>query len=455
MAVARLPLKSPSRQTKTNRVHSHPAQPWIAWFRGVLLQAAVWAALTVAFAALLKLSGPQSWPNALQFSAYTWMPWALLAPVVFGVSARFPIERGRLWRNIPVHAIGCAGCVAITLWISTSASVAGTTSDRVPVPNGRDGERMTSRRSPTASLAERLEHSGRTVGADDGSRPRSPVGSSLLGATLLRANFDAAIYLIIVAAAHAVSFYRRAQERERQATALSIGLNRARLDALRLQLQPHFLFNTLNAISTLVHRDPNAADNLIGDLAELLRLSLQTTDHEVPLNRELELLQRYLTIEQTRLGDRLRVVRDIDPTALEALVPTLLLQPLVENAVRHGIEPRLAPGTVTLRARRQGGLLLLSVIDDGAGLTAGGSDRARSGVGVRNCEARLQTLYGAAAALRLESPLGAGVQVHLSLPFRTAAEAGGGSAATRPSQRGESQERHPLRSPGAPQTQTP
>lgn len=248
---------------------------------------------------------------------------------------------------------------------------------------------------------------------------RGPIWWPLLGATLLRANFDAAVYLVVAAAAHALAFYRRAQERERHAIKLAAGLNRAKLDALRLQLQPHFLFNTLNAIATLVHRDAQAADELINDLSELLRLSLQTGEHEVPLSRELELLGCYTAIEQARLGDRLRVVRDIDPAAEAAFVPTFVLQPVVENAIRHGIEPRVAPGTVTIRARRVGEMLHLTVADDGVGLSNDDKKAARQGIGIANTEARLRALHGNAATLQLIAPSNGGVEVQLTLPFAT------------------------------------
>ena len=241
----------------------------------------------------------------------------------------------------------------------------------------------------------------------------------IFGPFALRGNFGFAIYLIVMSAAHALGYYRRAKERDVQAVELVANLNRAKLDALRLQLQPHFLFNTLNAISTLVHRDVDAADNLIGDLSELLRLSLLTTDHEVPLARELELLDRYLAIEQMRLGDRLSIVRRIDPTATGTLVPTFVLQPLAENAIRHGLEPRNAPGTLTLAARISGATIYLSVTDDGIGLAA---DRltARRGIGLANTEARLQALHGTAAKLELIAPPEGGVRVEVTLPLRTA-----------------------------------
>jgi two-component system, LytTR family, sensor kinase len=150
-------------------------------------------------------------------------------------------------------------------------------------------------------------------------------------------------------------------------------------------------------------------------------LSLDTTEHEVPLARELELLDRYLAIEQTRLGDRLRIVREIDPAAMAALVPTFLLQPLAENAIRHGIEPRRAPGTVTVRAKVEGDKLHLLVADDGVGLRAIEPRSTRRGIGLANTEERLRALHGGAAQLELIAPEGGGVQVRIVLPVRTTA----------------------------------
>lgn len=394
------------------------------------VQALVWCALTVAFAALLKLAGPQTWGNALRFAALNWMPWVVLSPVVFWFSGRFPFERGQLWRSIPAQVLGCVGCVAATLWVSTYFSYAQRPAETIEPPPASLRHEVSgemSARGATNSQAEDGASAARGSSRADRSvrsfRPELPGRNGpgwwpVFGTMLLRANFDAAVYFIIVVAAHALAFYRRAQDRERHAANLAAGLSRAKLDALRLQLHPHFLFNTLNAISTLVHRDANAADELIADLSELLRLSLQTSEHEVPLARELELLECYLTIEQARLGERLRIVRQIDPNTLGAYVPTLMLQPIVENSVRHGIEPRLAPGTITIRATRSGNQLLLSVADDGVGAVPQPSS-GRRGIGIGNTEARLHTLHGSAASLALATPTGGGFEVKVALPYRT------------------------------------
>ena len=431
------------------------------------VQAAIWVVLMLVFAVLTQVAGFSSWQEALTFSATNWLPWMVLGPVVFWLGRRFPFERGRLWRAIPVHVVACAACCFVLLW--TSAYFA-------PWPRGGrlppgDARPPWERREPPAVAdgttlersfrdrrerprLERLEEGSSSVAADtDVSSPPTPrsdrkvvermskdgrsgfrgiasgpggMRPGFMGlvwphysAVVLRVNVGAAVYLIIASVAHAFSYYRRAQQRETEAIALTAGLARAKLDALRLQLQPHFLFNTLNAISTLVHRDPAAADELIGDLSELLRLSLQTADHEVPLARELELLDCYLAIEQIRLGDRLRIVREIDPHARAALVPTFVLQPLAENAIRHGIEPRLAPGTLTIRAEMADGHLRLVVSDDGVGLKSTGAASGRRGIGIANTEQRLHALHGDAARLELTAPEAGGVRVEIVLPVRT------------------------------------
>jgi signal transduction histidine kinase len=227
-----------------------------------------------------------------------------------------------------------------------------------------------------------------------------------------------AIYAVSVSVGSAWRLRQHAVERERKALELTASLSQAKLEALRLQLQPHFLFNTLNAIATLVHRDANAADEMITNLGDLLRLVLAATETEVPLRRELDLVDRYLAIERLRLGDRLKVEREIDPHVLDAAVPPLMLQTLIENAVRHGLEPRRAPGTITVRATRDGERLRLVVADDGVGLPPIDVKTERRGVGLVNTEARLHELHGAAARMVMLAPPEGGTRVEIELPCR-------------------------------------
>src|SRR5262245_46459439 len=177
------------------------------------------------------------------------------------------------------------------------------------------------------------------------------------------------VYAAIVVAWHALDYYREWRAREIQAAALAAQLAQAQLQALKMQLQPHFLFNTLNSISALNHEDPKAANRMIARLSELLRLSLENDGaQEVPLHQELDFLKRYLEIQQIRFGERLNVRYDVEPSTMDARLPNLLLQPLVENAIQHGIVPFSAGGEIHIQASRENGLLCLRVADNGPGL---------------------------------------------------------------------------------------
>jgi two-component system LytT family sensor kinase len=222
----------------------------------------------------------------------------------------------------------------------------------------------------------------------------------------------------VIGVAHAVEYYRRAQDRERVAAQLRAQLSHAQLQALRAQLHPHFLFNTLNGIATLMHRDVREADRMITDLADLLRATLQHTGtHEIALGDELALLQRYLAIEGTRFRDRLTTTYEIAPDVVDALVPQFLLQPLAENAIEHGIAPRPGPGHVVIGAARVDGQVHLTVRDDGLGLRSAASHG--HGVGLANTRARLVELYGSAQRLTLEgASASGGACVTVVLPYR-------------------------------------
>jgi two-component system LytT family sensor kinase len=220
-------------------------------------------------------------------------------------------------------------------------------------------------------------------------------------------------YLAILAAGYARELFLRDQERQAHAAQLQAQLAEARLDALRMQLNPHFLFNTLNAVSALVERDPSGVRKMIARLSELLRT---TTDRraadEVPLRQELQLLDRYIEIMEIRFQGRLRVERDVEAATLDALVPNLILQPLVENALEHGASRATGEGIVQLRARRDGARLVITVRDNGPGVGA-----AREGVGLANSRARLTQLYGDAAGVTLTTSEDGGALAEIVVPF--------------------------------------
>ncbi len=260
--------------------------------------------------------------------------------------------------------------------------------------------------------------------------PPRPFFPSFLASSRWQLNL--AIYVISVCLTQAWLLYRRYQERERRAAELAANLTAAKLDALRLQLQPHFLFNSLNAIATLVHRSPQAAEDMIVNLSALLRESLEITAHEHTLRSELRILDHYLNMEQERFGPRLRVTQNIASDALDALVPSLLLQPLVENAVRHGIEPRTGTGEIAITARRDGDRLSITIRNDGPPPSAENQktgSRMRAGgrrIGLANTEARLREAYGDDARFSFTCLPDGGALVEINLPVKMSSGANRG-----------------------------
>jgi signal transduction histidine kinase len=229
-------------------------------------------------------------------------------------------------------------------------------------------------------------------------------------------------YLAILGAGIALDHYRKHWARQRQADQLQKQLSEARLEALRMQINPHFLFNALNTVSMLTERDPKAARRVTARLSKLLRYALDKSDEqEVPLERELQFLDDYLDIMQLRFEDRLNVRKDVAPDMLEAQVPPLLLQPLAENAIKHGIGRTKEGGRITIRAVRRGDTLQVSLRDDGPGFD-GARDGGSDGIGLKNTRARLHQLYGTAADLSLRAFPGGGTEATVTLPYHTTAE---------------------------------
>jgi signal transduction histidine kinase len=311
-----------------------------------------------------------------------WYAWALLTPLVLWMARRFVIDGDNWMRSVPAHLVAV---LALTF-----AHVAMAEAAFISIPySGYQGK---------LTWWDRVQ---RTY--------------------VMNFDWEMATYWAIIGFSYAVGYYRQAQDRALRASQLETRLAEAQLQALQRQLHPHFLFNTLNAISALMHRDVNAADQMLARLSDLLRMALdQPGAQEIPLKDELEFLEKYLEIEQTRFGDRLTVRFDIDPETLDALVPNLVLQPLVENSIRHAIGPRIEPGTIQVHARRAGEALRLQVIDNGPGLRRAG--RPGTGVGLANTRLRLEHLYGAGGQLTLAEPPEGGLVAAVTLPFRPAAE---------------------------------
>jgi two-component system, LytTR family, sensor kinase len=223
-------------------------------------------------------------------------------------------------------------------------------------------------------------------------------------------------YALVVGLSYALGYYRESQARALKEAYLESSLMEARLKTLEAELHPHFLFNTLHAISTLVHTDPESADRMISRLSDLLRLTFDRSGAAgVPLKEELEFLQKYLEIEQIRFQDRLSVKFDIDPETLDTEVPRMILQPLVENAIKHGIGPRSGQGLVQISARKQDDKIWIEVRDNGVGLSRNARVRFNNGVGLSNTRARLECLYG--AEQRLDFAEGdSGLSVQMLIP---------------------------------------
>ena len=377
--------------------------------------------------------------DALRYTGVQWLPWVFLTPPIFWLTATHPLEREGWKRTIWIHL---AACLAVVSVLGCLAYLQGP--PPFPRPGGGSGpnhgpEPGHHPTGPTMTLPpdEGKDHSpahgsdaGRAEGLDEAHAPGGP-GSNhphrprpgpydRLIWIIRLGTFQFPTFWAVLGVAHAFTFYKRSKERERRGVELEAHLTQARLEALRMQLNPHFLFNTLNSIASLVYDDPRAADAMIGSLSDLLRLSLNSSGRqEVSLREELHFLDRYLHIEQVRFGDRLRVEKDIDPESLDAQVPILILQPLVENAVKHGLEARLAPGVIAIAASHFGNALHLQVADTGRGIPAGVA--LHEGVGLGNTRSRLRELYGKAAALDVRPREGGGFLVEITLPWRAAA----------------------------------
>ncbi len=319
---------------------------------------------------------PTDVPRLLVSELYTLLPWAVFSPFIYELTWRYPLDKERRGRNLLLHAGAALVCAALHPALAMTAG-------RVFSP------------SQASWLTRYMEMLTRLLGG------------------------HVTMYASVVGVLHAVAYRRALRERELQASRLEAQLAQAQLAVLRTQLQPHFLFNTLHAVSALMARDVPAARRVLSRLSDLLRQSLDTdAEPEVPLREELDFLERYLDIQRTRFEDRLQVALHIAPEALDIAVPRLLLQPLVENALRHGLAPRAEGGRVEVRAERSEGRLHLWVEDDGVGLPEGLTTPAREGVGLRNTRARLRALYAEAHAFDFRPRDGGGVAVHLVLPWR-------------------------------------
>jgi two-component system, LytTR family, sensor kinase len=323
---------------------------------------------------------PVNWHRIFSAELAFAYSWAALTPLVLWLARRFPLERERWLRSLAVHVFA-----SLLIGLATRGI--------------RDLMFFYFVDNPESQLSF----------------------AKLFLNVYLFFDYGSMIYWLILLVSYAFNYYRRYREGEIKTTRLEAQLAQAELQALKMQLNPHFLFNTLHSVSALVHKDADAADKMIARLGDFLRLTLDSAGaQEVPLQQELEFLKCYLDIERIRFKDRLSVQMNIEPQALNARLPNLILQPIVENAIRHGIAPRTTPGRIEIEARRYNGILHVQVTDNGPGLPSNGNTGSLfKGVGLSNTKARLQQLYGEEHRLDLSNTTRGGLSVILEIPFNT------------------------------------
>jgi hypothetical protein len=316
---------------------------------------------------------PVSWSQAMQMTVSRSYVWILLSPLISWLAKRFSFTNNNFWTSLGVHAV--TGLIFAGMKAEVDYLTTGITH---PISNG----------------------------------------SSVVAYQL-----DVLIYWAIIGASLSFyyhHFYNEYQKSMLQSSQLEARLAQAHLQVLKMQLHPHFLFNTLNAISTLVYKDPSAADRMISRLGELLRFAIDSIRlEEIPLRNEIALLEIYLDIERTRFGDRLAVTLQLDRCAENAKVPSLILQPIVENAIQHGIGRRARGGRIDVRTRLSGKKIEIEVQDDGLGFIPR-NNSTRVGVGLANTRLRLQALYGEDYGLECSDAPERGALIKLTIPYCSA-----------------------------------
>jgi two-component system LytT family sensor kinase len=341
----------------------------------------VWTLLGVSFALSTYLGARQdnvqiSWKRVLSGYLADFYLWGMLSPLIFLLARRFELRK-HFPRNVLIH-LGAS--VVLSGFVISAAS---------PLVWYLGYPNLA--RNPTLAILWRNNafsayyfHQGLTI------------------------------YWTTLVVAHALYYYRGLRKREAETARLTSQLAQAQLQALKMQIHPHFLFNTLNSIAALLHKDVEAADRMIARLGDFLRLTLKSSDAQtVAFEQELEFLKCYLDIEHIRFQDRLTVEMDIDPHALKATVPNLILQPIVENAVRHGVARQTSHGHITIRARREGERLIMTVEDNGPGLKAQSNG---SGIGISNTRARLEQFYGSDFSFQIANSIERGASVTVDVP---------------------------------------
>lgn len=358
------------------------------WWQGLWARVALlfglWTLIGLVFAAqwyfaAFRSEQPVEWSHALYVQMSWGYLWALATPLVLWLVRRFPIDKESWLRNSLMHLLtstllifllGIVGHIILYLKYGRAA--------------GRPYMMQNSLRHAVSNYTEGM-----------------------------------GIYLLIMFLVYAYSYYQRYRQGELRASQLEAQLSQAQLQALKMQLHPHFLFNTLHSISALLHRDTESARKMITRLGDFLRLTLENSGtQEVTLKQEIEFLRCYLEIERIRFQDRLTTHVFVDPDALDARVPNLILQPIVENAIRHGIAPRSTPGEIEIRAKQEAGFLRIRIRDNGPGLPMNRTVDSlfKKGLGLMNTQARLDRLYGADHRFKIANDPSGGLAVTLEIP---------------------------------------
>jgi two-component system, LytTR family, sensor kinase len=384
---------APENRKAANRNNSKPFPSWLIW----PLSFGVWSFVTLAYALTVEQfyrsrGGRATFLSLLELQCSQVLPYAPLTPFVFALANRYPLQRNN-WR-VRLLILLAGGLVFSLIQIA----IRGLTPFAFWDPGVQDW--VSAVRNPQTHVFQIQWHMYQALFF-------SNIVDDLI-----------TIYLPIVLVAYVVSYYRRLRDRELRASQLQAQLEKARLQALKSQLQPHFLFNTLNSISALMLTDVKAADRMITRLGDLLRISLETAGTQMTtLGRELEFVNCYIEIEKVRFEEKLKVSIDVDPETLDANVPHLLLQPLVDNAIKHGISRLADGGEIRISATKDDADLHLEVRDNGPGFRDSSPSR-QSGVGLRITRERLETIYGQDQSVELLTPAEGGTIARVSIPLR-------------------------------------
>jgi len=371
-----------ANETSPSLVHSVGPR-WLRVWMGLIGLWIVFCILGTWFnyQAMLVRSHPISWTQAIRMNVAEYGIWAaVLTPLVLLLCAKFPLRRKSFAKVFSAHALAITGVTCIDVAIKTFL--------------------------------------GGAVFPGAQTYPFFPQYRRYL---FSEAEADIQIYLLIAFIGYVVAYYSALRDQERHAAELETHLVRAELQVLKMQLQPHFLFNTLHSVASLVHTDPRAAKKMICSLGDLLRATLAAEDlPQIPLRRELEFLQMYLDIQRVRFQDRLLVDLRVDNDILDAMVPYMLLQPLVENAIKHGVARRSGLGRVDVEIRKDSATLAISVVND---LIAAGAAPQLDGLGIglENIRSRLKILYSSRGKLTARDLKDGRFRVEIELPFETAA----------------------------------